>query len=385
MGRRFYAASLVLFAGAFLCSCEKGEQKAMVEESWPVWDVVFSPDGSLLAAGRGYRDNWKFWPAGGEGKVNVWSTANWKNQSGFSAPFTYMAQAIVFTPDGKSLLAASNKYKRIDPKVKQSRGRDIWGRQIAGAPSPWDGNVIFTWTVSDCSLADTLAFNDFHIPGRGAGSVVSMTLSPGGELLGLGRTGSISVVLNRKTGRSVYELWNNGKEHSLVFSPSGKPLISIIRLTLVHLFDSTTGMEMAQFDLKNAEPNCAQFSPDGDQVAVGASDGTVRVLTSDLTKQLSSLKISDEKEKVVAVAYAAKADLLVAASRSKVRLFAARSGKRVRDWGKTNLEVRTVALSPDGKLLAVGYGGIHEAPGEKRSGFINVWDTASGELIKKLK
>jgi WD40 repeat protein len=118
------------------------------------------------------------------------------------------------------------------------------------------------------------------------------------------------------------------------------------------------------------------------------ADGSVLLLKGDLTKQLRSLEVSAEGEKVLALAlaYVAKADLLAAAIHSRVRLFEASSGKQLREWGKAELGVSSVALSPDGKLLAVGYGGVymHGVKGHPRSGYVNIWDTATGRLVKKL-
>jgi WD40 repeat protein len=190
--------------------------------------------------------------------------------------------------------------------------------------------------------------------------------------------------------------------YALAFSPNGKLLASINqRDSLVRLFDTAKGKELCRFQPKCDNPartvsgqegyelvgdrlTCVRFSPNGKQVAVGVSDGSLRVLNADLTKQLRSLKIADAKEYVVSLAYAAKADLLAAATPSGVRLFEASSGKKVRDWGKDVLRVSSLALAPDGKLLAVGYGGKHNATGEIRDGYVKVWDTKTGRLVKKL-
>jgi WD40 repeat protein len=341
----------------------------MVKKPWPVWDVAFSPDGRLLAAGRGHHQ----FVLGGDGEVAVWGVDDWKQQAAFRAPFTDMAQAIAFTADGKDLVVASDKY------IRDAKG------------DPWDGNVAFIWTVSDGSLVGTLTLNDQfdeqHLINRGAGSVTSLGLSPDGELIGLARSGSIPVILHRKTGRPDYLAGHAGNSHGLAFSPNGKTLVSGTHMRpFIRLYDSANGKELASFDLEGGEPtyNGVRFSPDGKQIAVGISDGSVRVLTADLKKQLRSLEVSDAKERIVSIAYAAKADLLAAATPSGVRLFEASSGKKLRDWGKDDLKVSAISLAPDGKLLAAGYGGKHDAKGEIRDGFVKVWDTATGRLVKKL-
>lgn len=345
----------------------------MVEKPWPVGDIAFSPDGRWLAVGQGYRflggPTW-----GGEGEVLMWRVDGWKQQDGFIALFTDNAMAIAFSADGKELVAASDKYFR-----------DTKG-------DPWDGNVVFIWSVSDGSLVKTLTlddqFDEQHLINRGAGSVTTLGLSPDGEQIGLARSGSVPVILHRKTGRLDYLAGHAGNSHGLAFSPNGKTLVSGTHMRpFVRLYDAANGKELANFDLKGGEPTyaCVRFSPDGKQIAVGVSDGSVRLLAADLSKQLRSLEVSGDKERVQTLAFAAKADLLVAATANNIRLFEASSGKQLHEWGKADLMASSVALSPDGKLLAVGYGGKHNTKGERRGGFVNIWDTKTGHLVKKLE
>jgi WD40 repeat protein len=251
--------------------------------------------------------------------------------------------------------------------------------------------VVFVWAVPDGTLAKTLAFDDQndtrHNPNQGAGSVMSLAINPDGSLVGLARHGSIPVILRWRTGQLAYLEGHQGNSHGLAFSPNGKTLVSGTHMKpFVRLYDATSGKELGSFDLEGGEPTftCVRFSADGKQIAVGLSDGSVRLLASDLSKQIRSIKVSDDTEKVQALAYATKADLLAAATTTKVRLFEATSGKQLREWGKADLRASTVALSPDGKLLAVGYGGKHNAKGELRGGYVNIWDTATGRLAKKL-
>lgn len=373
LGRqRFNILTLALFTGAAFYGCAGRDMEKLerAPKPWPVWDVAFSHDGCWLAAGRGYHQYY----VGGEGEVIVWKTKDWDHQEAFLAPFTDMTRTIAFTADSKFLIAASDKYIR-----------DMVGG------SPHDGNMVFIWTVPDDTLAKTLAINDqFDAQqgvNRGAGSVISLAISPDGELICLARLGSIPVILHRKTGELSYLDDHLGNSHGLAFSPNGRTLVSGTHMKpFIRLYNATSRKELANFDLEGGEPAfaCVRFSPDGKQIAVGVSDGTVRLLAADLSKQLRVLEISAEKDKVQALAYAAKADLLAAATTTRVRLFEASTGKQLREWGKADLRASTVALSPDGKLLAVGYCGKHNVPGLYLVGYVNIWDTATGRLVKKL-
>lgn len=374
MNIRLCIVSLALIESMTLCGCGRGDKREdMVEESWPVWDVAFSLDGHCIAAGRGYRDNARFWPEGGDGKVNVWDVTDWKLQSGFSASFTYYAGAVAFTPDSKNLIVTANHFIRFD----KPKGWGILGGPFAGAPNPWGGHDIFVWNVSEGALIRHLKIDK----NKGRGLPSSVAISPDGELLAFGRWNTLPV-LRIKTGQEVYELKDIFRW--VDFSPNGKILAAASALPIVHRYDAANGKKLDSFDLKCEELTCLRFSPDGKQIAVGASDGYVRLLAADLSKPLRSLEVSDEKEKVEALAYAAKADLLAAATTARVRLFEGSSGKQLQEWGKADLRVSSVALSPDGKFLAVGYCGKHNAKGEFCGGYVNIWDTATGRLVKKL-
>lgn len=384
MGSKLCMLFLVLIAGMVFCGCSESARKlqekregerVMVEKPWAVSDVAFSPDGRLLAAGRGYHDA----SEGGGGEVTVWQVENWNQKSGFAASFSDQAQAIGFTADGTTLIAATNKYV-------PSRG-----------PNPWRGDLVYVWAVRDGELTKTIHLKpDSEPPVRDA---MSMAVSPDGELIVLVCLGSAPVVLRRKTGERAYELEG---PTGLAFSPNGKSLVSVVYLKpLVRLYDAANGNHLASIELKCNNPahvvwgqdgyepvgdtlTCVRFSPDGKQIAVGVSDGSVRLLTADLTKQLRSLEVSDAKDRVVSLAYAAKADLLAAATCNGVALFDAHSGKRLQVWGKADMGVSAVALSPDGKLLAAGYAGEPDESRWPRKGFINIWDTKTGRLVKKL-
>lgn len=382
MTKRLCSSSLILIAGLSFYGCQerridKETSMDVVEKPWPVWAVTFSPHGSFLAAGRGYRSEAGYW-MGGKGEVNLWKVEDWRLKNGFPAPlnpFTTYVQALAFMPDGKHLIAAATQYIQKAPSG--------WG-PFAGAPNPHDGNAIFVGAVPDGYLDMIHHFNE---PGdkRGAGFVSCLDIHPDGELIGLSGAGSSTVVLNWKTGHIVYEVRGNGRGQDLVFSPDGKTLALALESS-VQLCDAGTGKELATLEpsFEAHRPTCVRYSGDGKQIAVGISNGSVRLLSADLTKELRTLQISSDKEWVVGIASVPKPDLLAAATPSSVRLFEASTGKQLREWGKADLRISSVALSPDGKLLAVGYCGKHDAKGEFRGGYVNIWDTATGRLVKKL-
>lgn len=251
--------------------------------------------------------------------------------------------------------------------------------------------MIFVWTVPGGILTEFLAFNDplekQDLDSRGAGSVIDLALSPDGNLVGLARNGGASVLIDPRNDQRVYLDGHHGDGQALAFSPDGKTVVSGTHIRpCVRLYDAANGKEMASFDVEGGEPTpgCVRFSPDGNQIAAGVTDGSIRLLASDLSKELRCLQVSGDRDKIQAIAFAAKADLMAGAIRHKICLFAVSSGQQLSEWREDERSVSAIALSPDGGLLAAGYAGEHPAKDEQPGGFVNVWNVETGRLVIKL-
>jgi WD40 repeat protein len=334
---------------------------------WPVRDVAFSPDGRWLAAARGYFDNENVW--GGYGEISIWQVDGWKQQQSFSGPFTCKAESVALTSDSKHLVAASDKYIRE-----------------ASGGSPFDGNTVFVWRLQDATLVQTLNFSDEV--GQGVGSVTSSALSPDGNLVALARIGGDAQVLDRTTGGRAYVLGTQSR--GFAFSPDGKALASATLFKpSICLYEAASGRTLAEYDVAGIGPavTCLRFSPDGKQIAAGCPDGSVRILSADLTKQVQAVNVSGGTYPVVAIAFGPKGDRLAVACSGGAYLVDVSSGKRLLHFAEFEytLSATSVAFSPDGKFVAVGHGRDFEAHRAMPSGFINIWDAATGRLLKKLE
>jgi WD40 repeat protein len=126
---------------------------------------------------------------------------------------------------------------------------------------------------------------------------------------------------------------------------------------------------------------CLSVSPDGKRVATGATDGTVKLWDATTLKQLNSLA-GAHLGGVKSVQFAADSKLLASGGNDKTAKLWDVSGDKPEM--KFKLEghdgpVLAVAFGPDGKYLGVGSGV------SKKSGYVQVYDTATGKPEYKLE
>ena len=116
------------------------------------------------------------------------------------------------------------------------------------------------------------------------------------------------------------------------------------------------------------------FSPDGMQLASGASDGMAKVW--DPIAKTERLTFLHQKETVTTLAFSPDGKTLASSGKDgMIRLWDVEGGKlRSKLEGHEGL-VRSLALSPDGKLLASA----------GRDGTLNLWDFKSGKVLATMQ
>jgi dipeptidyl aminopeptidase/acylaminoacyl peptidase len=125
------------------------------------------------------------------------------------------------------------------------------------------------------------------------------------------------------------------------------------------------------------------FSPDGQRVAAGSRDGSVKLWESGTGRELQTLRGRDNQ--VSAVAFSPDGRLLAAASSDVgVRLWEVESGREVRTFpGTPDRRILAVVFSPDGQYLAAGDvlwsdDGHRPSPGKAR---IWMWEVSTGKQV----
>lgn len=190
-----------------------------------------------------------------------------------------------------------------------------------------------------------------------------------------------------RTGKLQRTVEIDGSVHSTAFSPDGKRVLvggynmrKIDALIAnrsrepeseLRVFDASTGKQLLAMP-SEGDVNAAIFSPDGQTIISGHLDHLLRLWDAQTGKLRQTL--AAHSNAILAVAVSPDGSTIASAGRDgKVIVWEAKRGAIKRKLDVNQAWVLALAFSPDGKRLASG-----------STRGIQLWDTATGELIKTL-
>ncbi|WP_460528958.1 WD40 domain-containing protein [Flindersiella endophytica] len=321
--------------------------------SYPeVYGIAFSPDGKILASGRGYDDN------GHYGSVRLWNIATRKPIGQPLTGHESSVNDVEFSPDGKKLATAS-----YDDTVR------LWSTT--------------TWKPIGRPL-DQQSVGD-------VGGVTSIAFSPDGKVLAAGGFDKTIRLWDTSTGQLIRELTGHtGWINDIAFSPDGKILASAAGGSYdaggdydgetdgtVRLWKPATGQPIGE-PLTDHRSTAAAlslaFSTDSKTLVAGYADRDA-LQWNVSTGQLTAQPFSGTSGSISSLAFSPDGTMVAGADSNNVRLWDRSTGQLIRDLtGHTN-QVTTVAFSADGGTLA----------SSSRDGSIRLWNPETGQLEAQLR
>jgi WD40 repeat protein/serine/threonine protein kinase len=339
-----------------------------------VWGVAFSPDGKRLVSG------------GTDHTARVWELETGQEVlalRGHTAP----VHEVAFSPDGQRLATASRDQTvkvwdaRTAPEFRTLTGHTNAIHSVAVSPdgtrlaSASDDKTVRVWDAQ--TSQELLTFKEH------TDYVDSVAFSPDGQRLATASRDQTVKVWDAQTGRTIRTLQGGSARHmSLAFSPDGQRLASGGRRTWqtgeVKVWDVQTGQEGPILKGYTEPVYDVAFSPDGKRLAVSvgrAQDRRGEVKVSDLETG-HELLILEGPALLACVAYSPDGQRLAAGSWDQtVKVWDAQTGQKLLDLKGHRGFVWSVTFSPDGKRLASG----------SSDQMVKLWDAQTGQELMTLK
>jgi eukaryotic-like serine/threonine-protein kinase len=190
----------------------------------------------------------------------------------------------------------------------------------------------------------------------------TLAVAPDGNRLALGRyaaSGAPTVEIWSVTPREcLRHLPHGAAVVSVSFSPDGQSLATFAFDRTARIWDVATGKIHASFQasrLSGEHKGVVAFSPDGRTLAIGETDGHLRLITVDSCQERTAFPAHPEGEGISALAFSGDSRLLASASGysdSTIRLWQVENGQSVGQLFGHAAWVIALAVSPNGKTLA---------------------------------
>ncbi len=350
--------------------------------------VGWSPDGNLLAS-----------YSGGDGWIKIWNPKSgnliWDIKATSLKPDSPLR-----SPDGSLLVSGT---RDVSYEIRDARsGTVLWTIKAHGTSdervtSP-DGSVIAergSYGDACVKLFDGKTNQLIRRLEGHPGIVYSLAFSPDGKIIASGSSDQTIKFWDAKTGTLVKALFGHTRKITLLaFSADAKTLVSGSEDDTVKIWDVSDGRLLRTITAYTPGVggiSSVGFSPDGRTVMAG-SGTQVKIWETATGKQLRTLATNESHtsgepgglqmtsccgSEVRSLVSSFDGFLIVSAHEDgTIKVWDARKGELMRIIKGRFPDLRSVALSPDGQLIASGYN-----EGESR---VDLWSLQTGRLTGTL-
>jgi WD40 repeat protein len=351
--------------------CDNAKFVRALDGGCAVAAVAFAADGKTVAT------------AGDDQFIRVWNLDDGKLVHTLKG-HTGSVVSLLITRDGKLISGAQDKTIRVwdlaAGKEALVIARDL-GDSDALAISK-DGKLLASAGVNNAVRLFDVASGREVRPGPGhAAGITSIALSPDGKFLISASVAGAIHLWDAKSGADIrHWLSPTAGEMVLAFAPDSQTVVSANGNDAIRFWNSHTGQEKMQLPANPTDPVLSlAYAPDGGHLAVGRRLGTVELWDLGEKKLIHQFQYPGA---AYAMTFAQDGAILAVSGGSKIVLFEVASGKEVHTLSSKSdgppaalPAVASLALSPDGKVIAAG---CYDA-------IIRLLDTESGKEIRALE
>ncbi|OKH43233.1 hypothetical protein NIES2101_31080 [Calothrix sp. HK-06] len=203
--------------------------------------------------------------------------------------------------------------------------------------------------------------------------ILSGAFSPDGKLLATGTDSEICLWQVADSQQLLYLKGHTAWVVAIAFSPNGEIIASGSNDQTIRLWNTQTGQCIKTLRGHSSWVQSVAFSPDGETVASGSNDQTIKLWNTQTGQCLKTL--NGHTGRVFSVAFSKNGDTLVSSGEDQtLRLWNIDNEECLRIIGAQINWILSVALSPDGQTLAVASNGKT----------VKLWNIQTGECINTL-
>lgn len=300
-----------------------------------------------------------------EDDMHIFDTTTGKEAVGIKH---YWPSRLAYSPDGKSLTSAGSGpiIRHWDPETGKEKFAEHVGHRagVSSVSLSQDGKWVASagenvrlWERATGKPGKTIAVK---------GGAAAVAFSPDGKVVASAGRDRLVHLWNAETGDSIREL--KGHKNPLVavaYSPDGKLIASGDVQSTVRIWKAETGEQLHEIDNKSGtEALQLAFAPDSRSLAAAGAWNDASFIPKPGTK----IKFNG-KEIEVKGGFNIQGVEMTHREGYFVLVWNVETGKEVHKLAGLKDKIRSLAYSPDGKLLAA----------TSRDGRVGVWEAASGK------